>query len=53
VLLENNSGSNWTPRFDIEFVNAYGILLGQDSVSWLTSLEPKKRYTVSVRVKQS
>lgn len=48
VLFENNSGTNWTPRLEIEFVNAYGVLLGYDSISWLTAMEPKKRYTETV-----
>lgn len=48
VLFENNSGSNWTPRLNIEFVNAYGVLLGYDSISWITSLEPKKRSTETI-----
>ncbi len=48
ILFENNSGSNWTPRFEVEFVNAYGVVLGHDSVAWVSSLEPKKRYRESV-----
>lgn len=48
ILLENQSGKDWNPSFEIEFVNAYGIVLGYDSVSWFTSLKPKERRTETI-----
>lgn len=50
VLLENNSGANWKPNLTLEFVNAYGVVLGYDSITWaLDELAPNKRYTESVK----
>ena len=49
VLLENSSGANWKPSLTLEFVNAYGVVLGYDSIAWaLDELAPNKRYTESV-----
>lgn len=49
ILLENQSGKDWNPSFEIEFVNAYGIVLGYESVSWFTSLKPKERRTETIQ----
>jgi hypothetical protein len=49
VLFENSSNANWKPNVRLEFINAYGVVLGDASIFWaLTALEPNKRYTESI-----